>query len=1425
MRSRSLPSLLCSFMLLAAPLASAPTSANPGSADGPVTGTVATERGLHTASFDTLYGTVTVNLPDDLSAGDSISGTVETAPAGTKNDEVAKNQGELSGVVVEIGDSKTPAKEQTARVKVPDNAPDKIPVVVRTREGTEMARAFIPVRPKPLVPDCLQPGSQPALEAPITNAPKGAKGPGPVESSGPNTIRGSLTHASAAPSGGGTPCPVDVPTFSQPGRTVEIKGPFDGESGTTIVKIGGQATRVLAESPRKVVVKAPEDSSGPSQVEVFKKGTLLASTPIRSIAIRLWAGKLNLVSGETTKFTATVEGLDGLDVPVSVRIDNNSPAVVSMQGGNHQSFTIAPGQVNAGQFVIARVLTGILPGGFKIIGFVDAKSPAPVPLAKEQAMPRAGSSTAPGRPGLSQGAAQQPRPGVSLQTPSLPGNLRPTSTSLTPQPCNGTFDDFESGVLAWQTVGTPFVNQPVEGDLNIADARPPGFHPESVRAIGGAYWNAPFPNGHQGQYWIWSKLAGDAATGGMISPEFTVATRFVHFLAAGGVDPALSASLQIESHPDDQFVSESESSTRPSVLPSDLPRREGSASEAGAVGQAEITWHTLHSTRGQGTDMMRRVVFEIPARYMGRRARFRVDDGSVTSHIAVDDFQCSNERPAIEPDRIWGIADTHIHQFTNVGFGGQFIRGFTFDHSASRRCDSNNLADLEETAPCAMARALRRCDLSPDGRSRGHGPGGALDLLGEMFHGTMGYPTFDGWPKWSSLDHQRVYADWLKRAHDAGLQLIVIQLTSNETICDSSPHDYPTCRDMYSVDLQIAEAHAFERYIEANDGGWYKIVTSPREARQAIANDQLAAVLGIEVDTLFDCPSLDSDPRSQKFARDAADVPARKADRSQALLAAGLDPDDASSNWFFEPNRPVPALGLPARLGCTPEQVTERLRHYVNDLGVRHFYPVHVFDNQFAGAAIYNEFFQVANLTVNGSYFELEQDPEQCAIDIAYSFRIDSISLPTRIALQALKGYDFGSVPNPNGRHCNARGLSPLGEHLIREMIRMKVFFDVDHMSEKAFWQSVDIANRAPGGPYPLISGHAGFRQLGYSIDEAVSQQSDRGEAVGMVRHESMKSRAMVDAIFQSGGILGPIIEPGNNKRFDSPANAVVNDCPGSSKSWAQYYLYAVDLMHGRGVGWGSEMMGLTKLPNPRFGSEACKGVEQSDALLLGFGPWQTFNRAALAARQENRVFYRAPRVARCDDSAFGRDRLGFLQQGLCKARTVAGSTWDEINQQCLANVSPCAATPGNVFGDSCLRDNVCRGVRRGMDPTIDCDDRVWEIGTGGRNRTGACRAQQGLPCTTGDLEVDSVCEEVRAEMQNQLRPTALEPVIAGSKVFDINTDGFAQIGMVPDFLSDLENVGVTKPQFEPLFRSAEDFIEAWERIEGTRPRGPWSRD
>jgi len=245
---------------------------------------------------------------------------------------------------------------------------------------------------------------------------------------------------------------------------------------------------------------------------------------------------------------------------------------------------------------------------------------------------------------------------------------------------------------------------------------------------------------------------------------------------------------------------------------------------------------------------------------------------------------------------IRGFADVHNHQFAYLGFGGKAFVGAAYGpiNQALKWCDYGTGNSL----------------LTPNWV---HGPGGSRDFLGNILrvaayganftgsggHKVGGNPQFDGWPRWDSVTHQSVYEDWLLRALQGGMKLMVMLAVNNERMCDMTEKAQGrTCNDMEAVDLQLAEAKKMEAYIDAKSGGpgrgWYRIVRSPKEARDVIGQGKLAVVLGIEVDYLFNC--------RQENA------------------------------------------------GCTPAYVTTKLKQYY-DLGVRHIYPIHFDNNAFGGAS------------------------------------------------------------------------------------------------------------------------------------------------------------------------------------------------------------------------------------------------------------------------------------------------------------------------------------------------------------------------------------------------------------------------------------------------------------------------------------------
>jgi hypothetical protein len=58
-----------------------------------------------------------------------------------------------------------------------------------------------------------------------------------------------------------------------------------------------------------------------------------------------------------------------------------------------------------------------------------------------------------------------------------------------------------------------------------------------------------------------------------------------------------------------------------------------------------------------------------------------------------------------------------------------------------------------------------------------------------------------------------------------------------------------------------------------------------------------------------------------------------------------------------------------------------------------------------------------------------------------------------------------------------------------------------------------------------------------------------------------------------------------------------------------------------------------------------------------------------------------------------------------------------------------------------------------------------------------------------------------------------------GNRRFDINTDGLVHYGMLPDFLTDVENQLIVSDLMAGFYRSAQGFIEVWERCLARAPQ------
>ena len=360
--------------------------------------------------------------------------------------------------------------------------------------------------------------------------------------------------------------------------------------------------------------------------------------------------------------------------------------------------------------------------------------------------------------------------------------------------------------------------------------------------------------------------------------------------------------------------------------------------------------------------------------------------------------------------------------------------------------------------------------------------------------GYEGSGSYSAWPKWDTFTHQQMYERWLYRAYMGGLRLMVMHAVNNEPFCRAAEllwHTAPghSCDDPTVIRQELDAARQMEASIDSESGGtgkgWFHVVTSAQEARATVASGRLAVVLGIEADRPFRCQ----------------------------------------------------------QTTCNSEQIKQELSEYY-DLGVRHFFPIHLSDSTFGGMALYDDLFSLTNFALRG----YAPETEDCSKE-SYGFR-----LTIRWPLKRMKAT------------CNKFGLTDLGKALIQELVRKKMIIDIDHMSRKSIHDTLDITARAH---YPVIAGHTSFLEV---------LPADR-------RSEYSKTHDQLQRIAGDDGVVAAGLA-------DVGRVLVKKECSDTSRSWAEVYRYAVRETGGiekARVALSSDQS-FVSLIAPRFGKNGCDG-------------------------------------------------------------------------------------------------------------------------------------------------------------------------------------------------------------------------------------------
>ncbi|MGD9629973.1 MAG: membrane dipeptidase [Pyrinomonadaceae bacterium] len=504
------------------------------------------------------------------------------------------------------------------------------------------------------------------------------------------------------------------------------------------------------------------------------------------------------------------------------------------------------------------------------------------------------------------------------------------------------------------------------------------------------------------------------------------------------------------------------------------------------------------------------------------------------------------------PPRLNGWVDMHTHPMSHLGFGKKLLHGVPDPGSlipaGTRFCNP------QDTRATNIHDALGNCSSTHGGWGLGVNECGdsvrstvISELFDSEFTGKLKNDLLNGgnligdhhhegvdstpqqflyWPHQSSKVHQQMWWEWIKRAKEEGNLRVMVALAVNsellaEILNGNQPRD-----DRNAADQQIDEITLFV----GRHSDFMEIARSSADVRRIVGAGKLAVILGVEVDNIGNFNKSTTPPYGY-----AASLP------TEAVVKAEIQ------------------------------------RLYAK--GVRYAFPIHLLDNKFGGTAVYEDLFNFANKYSTGNFFGVRHSGEVgfalgeasdagvylssnkdigLILDglalVPYKPAFNANPLDSRFCVNALPFH--GSIGcwstfktirgllTPPGEwqnyktipagHMNNKGLTSAGKVAIKEMMKLGMMIDIDHMSDLSQDDTLTIAEQYQ---YPVNIGHNGLRHPG-SVERHASSSSTRRVAalgglfgIGTADSDKHKSDA-VSFIASFNEVWALMAQNGNSPRL-----------------------------------------------------------------------------------------------------------------------------------------------------------------------------------------------------------------------------------------------------------------------------------------------------